>query len=192
LYITFFNDTVFDTPHCIQFIGRTPMSRTLEKAHITFWPHNAKINFSSRTPGYESGAFDVGILCRGSDWQVSSLEQVCNSCLLLSSKLEDFYTHEAGAGGPIPLRYQELDRKDDIENGLWLELLHPFTAVKNLYLSEKFATRIAPALQELVGDRTTEVLPALQIIFWRGWSHRGLSKKALDSSLPRDRSPVAL
>ena len=37
--------------------------------------------------------------------------------------------------------------------------------LKNLYLSEEIARRIVPALQELVGDRATEVLPALQNIF---------------------------
>jgi len=50
-----------------------------------------------------------------------------------------------------------------------LELLVPFTAVKNLYLSKQFAPRIAPALQELTGDRTTEVLPSLENVFLEGF-----------------------
>jgi hypothetical protein len=41
--------------------------------------------------------------------------------------------------------------------------------VKNLYLSEKFAPRIARALQELTGARTTEVLPALQNVRLEGF-----------------------
>ena len=41
-------------------------------------------------------------------------------------------------------------------------------AVKNLYLSENFASLIAPALQELVEGRATGVLPALQNIFLEG------------------------
>ena len=48
-----------------------------------------------------------------------------------------------------------------------------FTAVKNLYLSDEFAPRIAPALRELVGGRTTEVLPALQNIFLEGYESSG-------------------
>jgi hypothetical protein len=40
--------------------------------------------------------------------------------------------------------------------------------VKNLYLSEPFTIFIGLALQELVGARTTEVLPALQNIFLDG------------------------
>ena len=48
---------------------------------------------------------------------------------------------------------------------LLVGLLHPLTAVKNFYLSEKIARRIVPALQELVGIGTTEVLPTLRNIF---------------------------
>jgi hypothetical protein len=160
LYITFFNDTVFDIPQFIQFTGRTPLSRALEKAHITFWDRGTNVSFSSQTSDYEFGPFRVGILCEELDGQVSSMEQVCTSCLLLSSKLEDLYIHEDP--------YKHRVWKDNFEDGLWLELLQPFNAVKNLYLSEQFATHIAPALQELVGDRTTEVLPALQDIFLEG------------------------
>jgi hypothetical protein len=48
---------------------------------------------------------------------------------------------------------------------LWLQLLLPFTAVKNLYLSKEFTPGIAAAPQELVGSRITEVLPNLQNIY---------------------------
>ena len=47
----------------------------------------------------------------------------------------------------------------------WLEIIRPFTAVKNFYVSEKFAECIAPALQDLVRERVTEVLPALERLF---------------------------
>jgi hypothetical protein len=79
--------------------------------------------------------------------------------------LEGLYIYEHTYSAP--------DWKDNIENTLWLELLHPFTTVKNLYLSEKFALRIAPALQELVGSRTTKVLPTLQNIFLEGLQPSG-------------------
>jgi hypothetical protein len=54
--------------------------------------------------------------------------------------------------------------QDDIEDSQWLDVLNPFTAVKDLYLSQNFV-RIAPTLQELVGERVIEVLPALQCLF---------------------------
>jgi hypothetical protein len=57
------------------------------------------------------------------------------------------------------------DWQDDIEISHRLELLHPFTAVKNLYITQEIAPCIAPALKELAGGRVTEVLPALQTLF---------------------------
>jgi hypothetical protein len=51
---------------------------------------------------------------------------------------------------------------DDVESSQWLELLHTFTAVKHLYVSPKPTPGIATALQGLVAETVTEVLPALQ------------------------------
>ena len=42
--------------------------------------------------------------------------------------------------------------------------------MNNLYLSKQFAPRIAPALQELTGGRTAEVLPALHNILLEGFN----------------------
>ena len=158
LETTFFNDIVFDAPQFMQFISRTPTSRALEKAHITLWHDDANLDVSSQTSG--DGEINVKILCRGLEWQVSSLEQVCTSCLPSLPMLEDLYIHE--------YPHSPLDWKDDTENGLWLQLLHPFTAAKNLYVSEQYVLYIGSALQELVEGRTTEVLPALQNIFLEG------------------------
>ncbi len=99
----------------------------------------------------------IEISCREPDWQLSSIVQVCNSSLPPLSMVEDLY---------IEHQYSQLVWKSDaIENTLWLELLPPFTAVKNLYLAEEFAPGIAAALEELVEGRITEVLPSLQNIF---------------------------
>ena len=163
LGITFFNDIAFDTPQIMQIISRSPTSRALEKVNITLRNRDSNLDFSSRTSG--DGKVNVGILCQGLDWQLSSLEQVCTSCLPPLSTLEDLYIYEDP--------YSQPDWKDDVDNGLWLQPLHPFTAVKNLYLSEQFALRIGPALQELAEGRTAEVLPALQNIFLKGLQPSG-------------------
>jgi hypothetical protein len=62
----------------------------------------------------------------------------------------------------------------------WIFYVH-LLSVKNLYLSEEFVPRIAPALQELVGGRTTEVLPTLENIFLEDFQpsgplHEGIEK----------------
>ena len=151
LETTLFNDIVFDTPRLTQFIGRTPM-KALEKALVTFRGDTATIKLSSSG----NGKLKVIIPCSELDWQVSSMEQVCTSCLPLLPTL-DLHIY----GSP----YYRQHLQGNVESALWLRLLHPFTSVKNLYLSEEIARCIVPALQELVGVRATEVLPALENIF---------------------------
>jgi len=55
-----------------------------------------------------------------------------------------------------------------MEDAQWLELLDPFTALKNLYLTDEIAQRCCGALRERSGERATEVLPALRNLFVRG------------------------
>jgi hypothetical protein len=122
LRITFFNDVVFDTPQLIQFISRTPISSALENAYIALEDGTARVTFL-----YGSVKLEVVIWCEGLDWQLSSLEQVCTSCLPFLSMLKDLYIDE--------YEYLKADWEDKIEHRLWLGLLHPFTTVKNLYIS---------------------------------------------------------
>jgi hypothetical protein len=156
LDITLFNQILFDTPQFVQFISRTPTLKALKKARVAFADGAARINLSTQTSGF--GELTVKIQCKELDWQISSLEQVCTSCLPSLSMLDDLYIYMDKVG------YW----RENVENTLWLELLYPFMAVKNLYLSKQVAPRIVPALQELVGTRTTEVLPTLQNVFLEG------------------------
>ena len=162
LRITFFNQIDFDIPQLAQFINCTPTLRPLYRAYVEFYGNftHVELSASSSTPN-----FTISISCREPDWQVSSIEQVCNSSLDPLSMVKDFY---------IGHRYSQPNRKyDAIENTLRLQLLRPFTAAKNLYLSETFAPGIVAALQELIGDRITEVLPSLQNIFVQGLEPSG-------------------
>jgi hypothetical protein len=157
LQTTFFNDIVFDIPQLVQLISRAPTSKAFEKVHITLQNCDASLRFLSGASRDGNVFVQLKIICQGLGWQVSTLEQVCTSCLPPLPMLEDLYIYgrQSWTSG----------WKDDSENGLWLQLLHPFTAVKNLYLSEQIALRIGPALQEIAEGRMMEVLPALQNIF---------------------------
>ena len=171
LRITFFNQTVFDTPKLFQLINRTPRLRTPEKGHIDLYPRTVTVGFPRQT--FDYGVLEMEILCAVSEWQLSSLEQVCTSSLPPVSTLKDLYILD----GSFP----KLCWQDDVEYTLWLELLRPFAAVKNLYICKQFVPHIAPVLQELVGGRTTEVLPILEYIFLKGLQssgrlHEGIEK----------------
>ena len=160
LYITLLDKIEFNTPQFIRFISHTPTLKPLKEACVIFRNGYAGVRLSS--PFQE---LYVSIPCRGLDWQVSSLEQVCTSCLPPFPALEELYIY----GDSL----WERNRQDHIENWQWLELLRPFTTVKNLYLSEEFAPHIVPALQVLVEIGTPEVLPALQNIFREGLKASG-------------------
>jgi hypothetical protein len=151
LQIMFFHQLIFDTPQLAQFIARTPNIQQLVEARIVFHDHYVEVT-STRALSIK---FVLGINCTQSDWQLSSLAQVSASSLpeAFIPTVEHLYVFES--------KSPRLCWQDDIEDNQWLEVLHPFTAVKYLYLSREFTSRMVPALQELAGD----VLPSLQSIF---------------------------
>jgi hypothetical protein len=67
-----------------------------------------------------------------------------------------------------------------MESTEWLELLRPFTCVKDLVLSKKFVPFVALALQDLDGERVTQMLPMLQYLFFEGSQPSGAAKKAME------------
>jgi hypothetical protein len=153
MYITLFNQIDFDTPRLAQFINRTPKFG-IRDAYVRFIDDFVLVGLSCF---YMDGTLEIRISSREPDWQLSSIEQICNSSLRPLSAVEDLYIEHG---------YRKLVWNNEaIENTLWLQLLLPFTEVKNLYLSKESAPGIAAALQELVGGRMTEVLPNLQNIF---------------------------
>ena len=162
LYITFFHQLVFDTPQLVQFISHTPTLKAYDEARMTFSDSCATISL----PWRDNLGLQLRILCRQSDWQLSSLAQVCASFFpqALIPIPEHLYIEIAF---PRPLW------QDDLEDNQWLDLFHPFTTVKNLYLSREFIPRIVPILQELVGVGVTEVLPNLQTIFMEDLQESG-------------------
>jgi hypothetical protein len=154
LFITFFHQLIFDTPQLSQFISRTPKLKAHDEARVVFSEGHVSVTL----PQSFSGRLQLGISCRQSDWQLSSLAQVCSSSFppALIPAVEHLYIQSR----PLGMHWQ-----DDMENSQWVELLNPFTAVKSLYIYQDFAPLIAPALQELVGEGVTEVLSALQALF---------------------------
>jgi len=156
--ITFFNQIDFDFPRLAQFINRTPTLRALNEARVQFNDRIANIALQSRPSKTNFVDLQINILCVEPDWQLSSIEQFCSSSLHPLSTVEELYFESHSSA----LVWEN----DATESTLWLGVLLPFTAVRNLYLSKKFAPAIgAPALQELIGARITEVLPSLRNIF---------------------------
>jgi hypothetical protein len=64
-----------------------------------------------------------------------------------------------------------------MEATLWQELLHPFTALQDLYLAKDIALHVVPALQQLDETRVTEMLPALRNLFLEGSQPSGAAQQ---------------
>ena len=154
LEITLFHQLIFDTPQLIEFISRTTTPEVHDQAQVFFSDFHVGVAFANASSS--SCYLMLSVSCGQPEWQLSSIAQICTSLFSQSSihMVERLFILDRSSS--------ILEWQGDIEGRQWLELLQPFTAVKNLYLSKKFAPRIAPSLQELVGGRTTEVLPALQ------------------------------
>jgi len=168
--IRFFPQLIFHTPRLGQFIGHTPNFMAHDEAHVIFSDFQAKLILPQTY-----GVLELEIPCRQSDWRLSMLAQVCSSSLYLISSLEHLYIDEYKRENLRPCW------QDDIENIQWLELLRPFTTVKALYLSRDITTRIIPTLEELVGERVTEVLPTLRSLFLEDLHLSGPIQEAIET-----------
>ena len=171
LDITFFHQLIFDTPKIPQFISRTPNLKSHDEACVIV--SDSGVRIAPVRPFVRGLRVDLEISCRQSDWQLSSFAQACRSSLpqTFISSLETLYIREDG--------YPRPSWQDDTENAQWLELLRPFTAVKNLYFSKEFTSRIAPVLEELVGERGVEIMPALQGLFLEDVNLAGRVREAI-------------
>jgi hypothetical protein len=135
LDIAFSHQLIFNTPQLTQFISRTPNFKRQGEARVVFSLGYVGVVLPQAFPR----RLELGVTCRQSDWQLSSLAQIYSSALprALIPTMEHLYIWDSF----LPPRWQ-----DDIEDGQWLEVLHPFTNVKNLYISQELTPFITPAL----------------------------------------------
>ena len=129
---------------------RTTRFQALSKLHVNFDDYGVCIESlpHARTFG---GEFTLSISCRELNRQLSSLTQVITLFVPSISMVENLYIY--GSRYIPSLVIQQ-----------WLENFQPFTAAKNLYVSKTFVHCIVPLLKGLVGERVSEVLPALECL----------------------------
>ena len=158
IYITSYQQVIFDIPQFDRFMRRTTLFQKLNEAHVDFDTHGVHINSLPPTQNFdkepESG---FRISCEKQDWEVSSLRSILTSLSFSIYMVEHLYIY-----GPEELRTQFW--RNGIKDMQWLGIFHPFISVKNLYLYKAIAQCIAPALQDLVREKVTNALPALESI----------------------------
>ena len=168
LDIILFHEPIIDAPKLIEFIDRAPFFKPYDKANVEFFRRDVWVELRW---AYNK-LLRLGISYEHSNFQLSSLVQVCRSSfpkgfIPAVEHLKIVRFEHRGSQNSDVIR---------VGDSQWVELLHPFIGVKSLYISEETVPRIAPALQELVGERVTEVLPALETISLKsGPVHEGIA-----------------
>ena len=179
--IVFFNQLLFNTPLLGHFINRTEGLKGPQQARIFLCSVGFVFTLSQRNSIAEHKSLSLSISCRPSDWLLSSLAQLCGFSLPPFSTLMRLKIYQ-------DLSF-ERHWEDDMENTQWLELLQPFAFVEDLVLCDKTAGLVAPALQELIGEGVTDVLPALQNLFIEGPQPSGQINEAIGKFVGARRHP---
>jgi hypothetical protein len=153
LYMTFFTDPVFDIPHFEQFIGRAKGLNLSKEAQLWFHPWGIRLELD-RPHG-----LSLGVSCGRINRQLDSMALICGQLSPFLSSIERLYL----------IAYNtELHGKGDMESTQILEIFQPFTTIRSLYITAILLPFITPALQELIGESATEVLPNLRDLSLEG------------------------
>ena len=164
--MTLFYEHSFDISELPQFINRSEKFRSLNtsKADLGFLEDSVELSLSLQTE--TAGIMlALSISCFESFWPPWSLSHDFVSSLPLLATSERLDIHVEGDWDQ-----PQLSQLQEVQ---WLDLLRPFTAVKNLYLSEEVALLVPPALEEVA------MLPSLQNIFFEGLQPTGLVQEAI-------------
>src|SRR5712672_930871 len=158
LTVTFFNfmDLNSEIPQLHRLISHAEGLKALGRAVVWIFRYSIiELNLHPKTGAVDCpGRLMLHFNYEEFGLQLWALDQICSSCLPLISALEELEINE-----------HDLPSSYDMDDTQWLELLDPFTALKNLYLTDDIARRVCNVLRELSGEMATEVLPALRNIF---------------------------
>jgi F-box-like len=142
LRIRFFHQPIFDTPRLAQFISRVPKLKTCNEARLRLgsWHAFVKVLSLSISKTTTNASLLLEDWHAQQDFQLSPLVQFCTSSLpqALIPTVEGLVI--------VGSNFSRPPGQDGIDPSLWRELLQPFTAVKDLYLSREVVPRIALVL----------------------------------------------
>ena len=100
------------------------------------------------------GHTNISVLCEGIDWQVSHMAQVLGH-------FSTVFPHINYLKLELQKDYQ-LEDTDDVE---WHLLLHRFSDVQTLHVSQGLAGPLAVALEDMLEGMFAESLPSLDLIY---------------------------
>ncbi|KAN0136057.1 hypothetical protein V8E53_006218 [Lactarius tabidus] len=157
--ITYFNQLDFQVPQLFHFIRRTEYLELALSRHmqVRIRISNLRVALYFEGEVHSRSPLTLCISCKWLDWQILHLTQILAQSPAMVSNVDHLSIDDIG-----PQLKPCWD--DGMNNTDWLELLRPFTAVKTLHGSQELAGHIALALDNVGGEMTAEVLPALTLL----------------------------
>jgi len=163
-----FKELIFDTRQLRHLISRTEAFKEPHRAVVESYGSCMVLSVLSRGVRADHKLLGLRTSPKQWYWQVSSFAQFCSSALPPLPTLERLEIRKGGEHW-----------QDSTANTEWLELLRPFTSVKNLVLSREAAGYLAPALQGLTVESVTGILPALETLSLKVSAQSGPIQEAI-------------
>jgi len=162
IWIAFFDHALLDLDilQFTQFIGRLEVLKTPYRSVVTFDEVFPEAQFSLDEDPAEGTTLEFTVSSASLGWMLplmAALFGPSSSPFQLSSSECLEVSNTTLISG--------VNWHGDTEDIPWLEMLQPFTAVKELHIDTEPAIHLARTLQELARERAAEVLPSLQDIF---------------------------
>jgi hypothetical protein len=171
VHTRFFDPPIFDISRLAQCICRTETFEAFDQVYMGFCDVYFHVVLSSRKGTSVGKIVTLSLQWNDSGWELREL--TLDPC-------DRFFE---------PFNLCEFERtlrpswEENTGNEPWLHLVRCFHATKYMYLSQGLALRVAPALQELTGERVTEVLPVLRNIFVQRLDSLGPVEEAIGQFL---------
>ncbi|KAH9059955.1 hypothetical protein EDB87DRAFT_680714 [Lactarius vividus] len=149
--ITFLDNPVFGDSKLNRFVDRIVMHKSHRQAHILSSQH--AISVSLIRPGAPT-CLQLRFLSEPLGMQLTLMTQVCICLSTFIFNVEDLHISAT----------RQPSWEGGLFNGQWLELINPFTGIKQLQVSGNLSTHIVRALQQR-HTRREIVLPALKKLY---------------------------
>jgi hypothetical protein len=155
--ITFFNQLVFGIQQLRRFIDHAQAFMSSVTARIYIHDDYVMMHFVPLAQGRPPlRLLTFSISCREIDWQVSSVAQIGNHLSeSFTSSIDYLFIKDITSGTTFD---------DFMDETQWLELFHPFIAVRTLDIVSgmtRMGSHVVSALRGLSVESATQVLPAL-------------------------------
>ena len=188
LEISFSSDFISATPQLHQFVGHAQSLRPLNHAQVKFSPFVITITLGSPAHFlleicYYKGPDLLSTVTQLPDRLLSSVREICNDRFSYLPHVDQLDIYEG----------YNLELVGNIDGpSQWLEILRPFSSVRSLRVSKKLEPLVAAALRELTGERTMEVLPALESISLDELESCASARDAEKTASTRNQFPILI